>query len=774
MSQPILPSPSSRRPHAPGLRTVTAVLLAIMTWPAMPAARAATDYGEVAHAVATALQNQHYSRHDFNDDYSKRMLAHYLDLLDFDHRFFLQSDVDDFRREFETKLDDMILVNADVSAAKKIYDVFKQRARDRVAKNLEVLKTEKFEFDGDDSVHITRKDLPWPKDEAEADRLWYGILKNQVLAERLSRQLRADREVQKAAESTPEERQKAAERKADPNAKPLPTPEEKTASFWERFGKSLDENDEEDVINLFLSSMAAAYDPHSEYMSPSENENFHVGMKNSLVGIGALLSKKDDAVEIQGIVVGGPADKSGLLKERDKIIGVAQGKEGAMEDVRALKLQKIVDQIRGEEGSVVRLKIIPSNDPTTEKEISIVRAKVDLKDKVASAQLIETTKEGRPLRLGWITLPAFYADMDTNESGCTKDVRRLLERLMKENINGLVLDLRGNGGGSLEEAINLTGLFIKRGPVVQQVDWRRERPDFRSSRNADPLYNGPLVVLTDKTSASASEILAAAIQDYGRGVVVGDEATFGKGTVQTILDMKRVMPIFSDSSRAGSLKATIQKFYRIAGGSTQFKGVRSDIVVPQRIDAYEIGEDQLKNPLPYDVISPLKYTPSEHSPLPLDELRTRSQVRVGKEPEFQYTKEDAKRLREQIERNTVSLNLKNRSEEIASNKDRRKARIAERKERVATLGEAQESQYKVYRLTLDTVAQPNLKLESEFTDEQTTGMRLAKDEDEIELADDKVKYPYDLEPVKLESLRILSDLIGLSPANRTAQADAVR
>ncbi|MFN0127125.1 MAG: carboxy terminal-processing peptidase [Verrucomicrobiales bacterium] len=767
MSLPILPQSLPRPILAAGLAVATFFC-------AGSPVTAATDYGEVAHAVAQAMQNQHYSRHDFTDEYSKRMLEHFLDLLDYDHRFFLQSDIDQFRRDYESQLDDMILVNADVSAAKAIYSVFKKRAQDRVAKIQENLEKETFSFDGEDTVHISRKELQWPKDEAEADRLWLGILKNQVLAERLSRQLKAEREAEKAAELTPEQRQEAAEKKAKAEAKPQDTPEKKTAAFWDRFLKSLDENDDEDVINFFLSSLAAAYDPHSEYMSPSENDNFHVGMKNSLVGIGALLSKKDDAVEIQGIVVGGPADKSGLLKERDKIIGVGQGNEGAIEDVRALKLQKIVDQIRGEEGSVVRLRIIPASDPTIEKEISIVRAKVDLKDKVATANLMETTKDGQPLRLGWITLPAFYADMDTHESGCTKDVRRLLERLMKENINGLVLDLRGNGGGSLDEAISMTGLFIKRGPVVQHVDWRRERPDYRSSRNAEPIYNGPLVILTDKTSASASEILAAAIQDYGRGVVVGDESTFGKGTVQTIIDMKRIMPIFSDTSRAGSLKVTIQKFYRIAGGSTQFKGVRSDVVLPQRIDAYEIGEDQLDNPLPYDVIPPLKYSLSEQSPLPLEELRARSQNRVSKEPEFQHVLDDTKRLRDQIEGNTWSLNLKARTAEIAANKERRKARIAERKARVTALGSAHTDDYKVYRLALDTVDEPSLKLESEFSDEQTTGMRLAKDEDDIELADDKAKYPYDLEPVKLESLRILADLIGLTPATRTAQAGASR
>jgi carboxyl-terminal processing protease len=438
-----------------------------------------------------------------------------------------------------------------------------------------------------------------------------------------------------------------------------------------------------------------------------------------------------------------------------------------MEDVRNLKLQKIVDQIRGEEDSLVRLKIIPADDPTVEKEITIVRAKVDLKDKVANANLIEATRDGQPTRLGWINLPSFYADMESHQSSCTKDVRRLLDRLKQENISGLVLDLRGNGGGSLEEAISMTGLFIKRGPVVQAVDWRREVPDYRRSPNSEPVYNGPLVVLTDKTSASASEILAAALQDYQRAVVVGDESTFGKGTVQTIIDMKRVMPIFSDSRRAGSLKVTIQKFYRIAGGATQQKGVRSDVVLPQRVDAYEIGEDQLENPLPYDTIKPLKYSLYELAPLPLEELKSRSKSRIAKEPEFQYLLDDITRLKSEIDRNTLSLNEKGRLAEIESKKALRKQRTEERKKRIGALGDAQKNQFKVFRLTLDNVDDPALKEESQFSDEQTTGMRMAKEEDAEE--EDKIKFPYDVEPVKLETLRILDDLIALSETGRTAQ-----
>ncbi len=718
-------------------------------------------------AVASAMQNQHYSRHAYDDEYSRRTLTHYLNLLDFDHRFFLQTDVDEIRKKYDTELDDLV-ITGDVSMAKEIYALFAKRAQERVEHVQALLKANKFDFAIDEKIDISRKKLPWPKDKAAADDLWRRIIKNEMLTERMNRQLKADREAEKAAKKAEEGKDT---KKADPaptkKATPEETPEEKVGKRWESFLKRLAENDEEEIVNFFLTALTSAYDPHSEYFSPSESDNFQVSMKNELIGIGAVLSKKEDAVEIQGIVVGGPADKSKELKVGDKIVGVAQGKDGKMEDVRNLKLQKIVDQIRGEESSVVRLQVIPAEDPTMEREIVIVREKVALKDKVANANLIEWQKDGAPSKLGWINLPSFYADMENHESGCTKDVRRLLERLMKENISGLVLDLRGNGGGSLEEALSMTGLFIKRGPVVVAQDWRRLQPDRRPSPNAEPVYTGPLVVLTDKTSASASEIVAAALQDYQRAVVVGDESTFGKGTVQTIIDLKRLMPPFSNVNRAGQLKFTIQKFYRIAGGSTQFKGVRSDVIVPQRVDALEIGEDQLENPLPYDTIQPSKYALSDWAPLPVDELKNRSRTRIDKEPEFQFMLEDTKRLRDQIDKNELSLSEAARKAEIDANKDRRKARTADRKQRIASLGDAQKNEFKVFRLTLDNVADEGLKAESEFTDEQTTGMRMAKDDEADE--DDKTKFPYDIEPVKLEALRILSDLISISGTTRTAQ-----
>ncbi len=750
---------------------VTGLLLGLPACSTAEPAKA--NYGEISMYVARALQDNHYTRRDFDDEISRRMLTHYLNTLDYNHVYFFQTDVDSFKAKYETKLDDMVLTG-DIAAAGEIYSIFKTRVKDRVAKISKLLKDEKFTFDATETVDISRKKLAWPKDEAAADDLWRRMVKSEMLQEELNKKLKEEK-AKEAAEkkaADPKKDEKKDEKKDAAPKKTPPPPEpadQKISKRYDRFLKSLNENDDEEIANFFLSALSLSYDPHSEYFSQSELENFKIGMNNSLVGIGALLQKKDDGVEIQGIVLGGPADKGKELKEKDKIIGVAQGQDGKFEDVRDLKLQKIVDMIRGEKGSLVRLQVVPNSDPGSVHEILIVRDNVDLKDKLANAQLIESKgANGQPAKIGWMTIPSFYADMEDHTTSLTKDTRKLLDRLIKENINGLVIDLRGNGGGSLEEAISMTGLFIKRGPVVQAKDWRGDI-DFRRSPAAEPVYNGPLVVVTDKTSASASEIFAAALQDYGRAVIVGDESSFGKGTVQTIMSMKQAMPFFSDSKYAGALKVTIQKFYRIAGGSTQFKGVIPDVVFPSRIDAYDIGEDMLENPLEYDTIPKVKYSLYDKAPLPADELRNRSKARVEKEVEFQYLTEDIKRYKDQIAKNTISLNEKERLDENEKLKERRKARNEERKKRIAALGAAGKDAYKMFKLTLDNVDKPELTPET-ANEEQSTGMRMAKDEDDDGDVD-KPLFPNDLEPIKAESLHVLEDLISLHYAPRTAAAE---
>ncbi|MBK8094898.1 MAG: carboxy terminal-processing peptidase [Verrucomicrobiaceae bacterium] len=720
------------------------------------------NFGQVAMHVAYMLQNHHYSHRDFDDAMSKDMLANFLDLIDFRHTFFTQEDVDGFREKYDTTLDDHLLMR-NISPALEIYEVFKQRVKERVDFAKKALKEQKFTFDSGRVVELKRDKAPWPKNKQEADKLWLDIIEENLLQERISDDAKAREKAKKAAKAKAEgkpEPKVAEEAKKEKSDDDLP-PAERVAKDYDRLLEVTNENDNEDTVNFFLSSLATAYDPHTEYMSTDERDSFNQHMTHKLVGIGALLQTKDDAAEIQGIVVGGPADKEGSLKLNDRIIAVAQG-EAEFVDVKYLKLQKIVNMIRGDIGSTVRLKVITAADPTgAPKIITIVREEVPLKEKLANAEMLVTPPEfGPQFKLGWINLSNFYGDMERGEISASTDVERLLRRLMKEGIQGLVFDLRDNGGGSLDEAVKLTGLFVPQGPVVQAKDWRGSIT-WKDSEGDKPVYDGPMIVLTNKASASASEILAAALQDYRRAVVIGDSSTFGKGTVQTILDVARYMPFFSKKDRAGSLKVTIQKFYRIAGGSTQLKGVIPDITLPNRYDVLDIGEDAAKNPLPYDNIESRPFKAVRKDALPIDSLRTASQARVTANAEFQIIQEDAKRLKERLDKNTVTLNLAEREKERLETEARREKITEDRSKRTKEVADRLKDQgFKIYRLTLDNVDSPELVLESTFTKEQNTGMRTAKKEDEEEeTASDGSKFPYGVEPVKFETVQVLRDLI---------------
>ncbi len=634
------------------------------------------------------------------------------------------------------------------------------------------METGKFDFSGTGTTQLNRKEAAYPADEAEADALWQARLTNEVLSERLRLTLAEEKKKEKAAEikNAPPSESKptdVTEKKLD---KPADTPEQKLLKRYKRVFEAISENDEEDISNFFLSAISQAYDPHSEYMSAPERDSFDIEMNKRLQGIGAVLSMRDGAAEIERLVAGAPAHMSGQVKVHDRIVGVAQGLDGEMEDVEGMKLNKVVEKVRGEEGSTVRLKIVPAADPTITREIVLKRAKVELKESLAKADLIETRDaNGQVLRIGWITIDSFYADMERHTVSVTRDVKKLLTRLMKEGISGLVIDLRGNGGGSLDEAISLTGLFIKRGPVVQQKSWNGA-VDTRVSKALEPMYDGPLVVATDHTSASASEIFAAALQDYGRAVIVGDKSTFGKGTVQTILDVRRFMPMFSKAERAGSLKVTIQKFYRIAGGSTQLKGVEPDLVLPSRLDALDIGESALKDPLPYDTIRKVDYDLADTAPLPANELRARMDSRLAKNAEFEYVREDVARIEDQIKKNIVSLNEKARMDEIKTNKERNKKRSEERKARLAAASKNGDP-FTVYRLTLENAEKEGLTLLEKAKEDEKGSMISGKDEDEDSDDDDKDEFPHDIEPVKGETLNIMKDLILLNRAARTAKAE---
>lgn len=755
--------------------------------PAAPALQAVEmNFGQVAMHVAYMLQNHHYSHRDFDDEMSKTMLGNFLDMLDFRHQYFTQEDVDGFREKYDTTLDDHILMR-NISPAIEIYDVYKQRVKERVEFVKQSLKSKKFTFDSNRTIDLKRDKMPWPKDKATADKMWLDIIEENLLQERIADEARTREDKKKAekaakkkdttAEVKPEAKKEepkkeVADAKKEKDEKDM-TPEERVVKDYDKLLEITNENDNEDTVNFFLSSLATAYDPHTEYMSTDERDSFNQHMTHKLVGIGALLGMKDEAAEIQGIVVGGPADKEGSLQLNDRIIAVAQG-EDEFVDVKYLKLQKVVNMIRGELGSTVRLKINPADDPTGVKIISIKRDEVPLKEKLANAEMLQTPPEmGPPLKLGWINLSNFYGDMESGTVSASADVERLLRRLIKENIQGLVFDLRDNGGGSLDEAVKLTGLFVPSGPVVQAKDWRGSI-SWKDSEAEKPVYDGPMIVLVNKASASASEILAAALQDYRRAVIVGDSSTFGKGTVQTILDVARYMPFFSEKSRAGSLKVTIQKFYRIAGGSTQLKGVIPDIHLPSRLDVLDIGEGSAKNPLPYDTIPPRKFAPWRPDAFPVDELNASVKSRISANPEFQIIEDDSKRLKERIDKNTVTLNLAEREKERIEVEQRRDKINDERSKRAKEVADRlKDNGFKVYRLTLDNVDKPDLVLESTFTKEDSTGMRTAKkdDEDEENVTDGS-KFPYGIEPVKLETIHILRDLIQLEHKPTTADKGA--
>ena len=787
------------------LRPVFSLLTVTLMGCVLPSAGRAdaekTDYGLVAGTVANMMMESHYSMRDFEDELSSKALQNFFDYLDYSRLYFTKPEIDNFRSLYESKLDDYVF-KYNIKPAKEIHELYVKKVKDRAAKVRALLEGGKLDFNTTETSEISRKDAPWAATEAELDDLWKRQITREVLQEHLNIARAEERKKEKAAKDAkdgkpaePEKKPEAAAQdatietikpdgtkeseavKVKKAPKTPDTPEQKILKRYDSFLKAIAEQDDEDATNFLLSCISNAYDPHSDYLSAPEQDRFNIDMKKSLTGIGAVLKAKDGAAEISSLVSGGPADKSGGLHVGDLITGVGEGLEGEVKPLDGLKLEKIVQLIRGEENTTVRLKIQPADDPTTFRELKIIRAKVEIKDTLAKAELIEMNKPGvPPVRIGWIELESFYADMENmNQKGAvsaTAHIKALLLRLQKEGISGLVLDLRGNGGGSLEEAIRLTGLFMKSGPVVQQRD-NRNRVEARFSRGAEPIYTGPLVVVTDRASASASEICAAALQDYGRAVIVGDKTTFGKGTVQTILGVADHMPLFSARDRAGSLKVTIQKFYRIAGGSTQREGVKADVVLPSRYDESDMmGETSLNDPLPYDTIEPMKYDMAPNYPLPFGPLRERSTSRVKSNPEFGYIVDVVARTKELLKKNSVSLNEATRLAEDKVNEDRFNAQKEERKARIAEANKGGDP-YKVFPLTLDTVGEASLKTDAETKADEKAKVKLTApldDEDTADATDET--FPHGIEPVKAETLEIVRDLIELAtPVKGTAKSN---
>ena len=577
--------------------------------------------------IANFLSQHHYRRSKLDDSLSSQVLSNYLEDLDFSRSYFLAGDLARFE-QYRHTLDDA-LKRGDLQPAYDIFNTYLRRLAERTQR-IQTLLQQEVRFDRDESLEVDRKDAPWARNAAELDEIWRKRLKHEMLTLMLSGKEQAD--------------------------------------AWELLGKRYDnrlrqalQSTSDDVFQLYMNAVARAFDPHTAYFSPRHTENFNIQMRLSLQGIGAVLRMEEEQVAVVELVAGGPADLSQKIRAGDRIVAVAQGEDGEWVDVVGWRLDDVVERIRGPRGTVVRLKVVPGQigAAAAEQIVRLVRDTIQLEKQAARSEirtLPGPDGDGRELRIGIITVPTFYSDFEAARNGVadyrstTRDVRLLLKEL-RDEIDGLVLDLRDNGGGSLQEAVDLTGLFISGGPVVQ-VRNAGGRIEIEEDGDSGRVYAGPLAVLVNHASASASEIFAGAIQDYGRGLVIGD-STFGKGTVQTLVDLNRFT---RTQEPQGQLKLTFAKFYRISGGSTQHRGVQPDIHVPSSVlDSDEVGESAQRNALPWDEIAAARYRGDPQLAALLPKLRQRHQARTKNDSDYQDFLEDLEFTRRQRDKPTLSL-----------------------------------------------------------------------------------------------------------------------
>jgi len=585
-------------------------------------------------AVLPLLRTEHLSGHPLDDEISQRCVHTFLKSLDPMKVYFYQSDVDRFM-QWKNELDDLATsgkIDQFVSFGYMVFRVFLERVDERVAFVDELLSME-HDFTVDEQMVRDPDVAQYARNKDEAWEKWRKRIKYDLLM------LKADEiEGQEAVE--------------------------KLSRRYHSFAKRMHQMESEELLEMYLTAMTTAFDPHTTYMSPSTAETFGINMSLKFDGIGAALRWVDGYTVVQEIIRDGAADKDGRLQVEDKIVGVGEGADGEIVSVVDLNLSRVVKMIRGKRGTVVRLEVI-SGASGERKIIDITRAKIELKDSEAQAEIFEEGQkpDGRPYKIGVIDLPSFYMDMEANRRGdpnyksCTRDVRRILEDFNAQGVDAVVLDLRRNGGGALQEAISLTGLFIKSGPIVQVKDFSgRVRP--YDDPDPDIVWKGPLVVLTSKLSASASEILAGAIQDYNRGLIVGDPATHGKGTVQSLTDLRqRLLGSLWGAKAMGALKITMQQFYRPSGDSTQNRGVLADVVLPSLTAHLDIAEADLDYAMGFDHVQPLRFERLSYIDQTIrDRLNQLSAGRRRNSEEFQKVLRNIARYLEQKERKYVPLN----------------------------------------------------------------------------------------------------------------------
>ena len=649
--------------------------------------------------VQKLLQDHHFAGKTLNEERAKNWIKNYMEALDYNHAFFLNSDLKAYQDTYAPQLA-QLTQSGNITPACEVFAGFNERVRARldwIKKRLSL----PFDFSSDQSYELDRSKVGWPADQAAADELWERRLKFDLLREKLVTQKKPAKEKSKTSDD------------------PLAT----VTKRYDRLVKNLDDYDNEEISQMYLTALASLYDPHSSYMSPSTLEDFSIGIKLALCGIGAVLASEDGYCVIKELVPGGPADLDGRLKVGDKIIGVAQG-EGPFEDIVDMKLRNAVKKIRGPKKTIVRLQVNPAGSGAGEqREIQITRDEVKLAAQQASASIFdiprtalnpkdlppknqspETQKasdswwaqlkdrfssgnsgtDNSPKlaiaepnsdswRIGVIDLPSFYGEVggvESSKSGngatpnsTSQDVESLLKKLNQSQVDGVILDLRKNGGGLLDEAVALTGLFIDQGPVVQVRDGKGTVIQ-RTDDSPGEIYQGPLMVLTGRRSASASEITAGALQNYGRALVVGEKSTHGKGTVQAVVELGKFLQKPDHSQpQAGAMKLTIQKFYLPNGHSTQNRGVIPDISIPSPLDYMKIGESDLPNALPWDEIGPSHFDSLSVDPSLRDILGEKSKDRLAVDKDMDFLQKDIDKIRARLESGTISLNETSRLEE---------------------------------------------------------------------------------------------------------------
>ncbi|WP_040397575.1 carboxy terminal-processing peptidase [Cesiribacter andamanensis] len=606
-----------------------------------------------ARLIPQALNRIHYRKVAINDSLSEVVLKSYLQALDPYKVYFLQKDVDAFqqyRHRFDNELE-----AGKLDAAFDIYNTFRQRFDERMAV-IDSLNKVEFDFTVDEYYEADRENAPWASNKGELNEIWRQIIKSQALSYKIAN-------------------------------KEWPDIHTSLSKRYAQMKKNIHQQKSVDVFQVYMNAFTESYDPHTSYFSPVTSENFKISMSQSLEGIGASLTTDGDYTKVAEVIAGGPAFKSKLIQKDDRIVGVAQGEKGEMVDVIGWRLDEVVQLIRGSKGSKVRLSLLRAADGVNALpvEITLVRDMVKLEEQVAKSKLVPYTKDGKTYKVGVITIPTFYMDFEQAQRGnpnynsTTRDVRRLIKELEAQGMQGLVIDLTFNGGGSLTEAIELTGLFIPSGPVVQV---RNADGSINTGDDPDPatVYGGPLAVVINRFSASASEIFAGAIQDYRRGVIIGEQ-TFGKGTVQNLIDLDRLVGNSGagiagrngggSSSKLGQLKITLAKFYRVTGSSTQHKGVTPDIELPSEFSAADFGESAYPAALPWDQIKSSKYkeTKTVNDRL-LAQLRSNYQKRLATDADLIALRENIDASKAARAETRISLNLEKRKEEIELRKKR--------------------------------------------------------------------------------------------------------